>query len=730
MNKSLYVKINLFIALSFFLDARLVHAQTEEEISLDKIYLEGTFNQTIIDKLTSMKDGEHYTILEGNKSIIKYNYETGTAVDTIFAVNRHYDENLRQISDYEFDSNESQLLLVTSRQMIYRHSFSADYYICNLKDNSITPLSPGGSQRLATFSPESNKVGYVFNNNLYYRDLLNNKTVQITKDGKENEIINGAPDWVYEEEFEFTKAFEWSPDGSKIAFYRFDESQVKQFNIVIYDSLYPELFKYKYPKAGEDNSVVSIHVYDVITGLTKTMDIGANSDQYIQGIKWTKDPDKLCITRLNRLQNRMDIIFADASTGKSKIIHTEESKYYVSEITDSHITFVNDKRHFILRSGIDGYMHFYFFDINGNLINQITGGEWDADECLGVDLDNSLLFYSSSEDSPLERHVYSIKLDGTEKNKLTKKTGTNTVVFSRGFKYFINFNSTADSPYYITVHGSSGKLIRVLENNKILSDRIKIYGFIKKEFIKIPVSDNLELNAYLIKPADFDESKQYPLFFYVYGGPGSQRVKNEWESRLAWHQMLVQNGYIVACVDNRGTGARGEEFRKCIYMQLGKLETEDLIKSAEYLAGLPYIDKSRIGIFGGSYGGYLTLLCLTKGAHVFKTGIALSPVTYWRFYNTIYTERYMRKPEDNIKGYEEGSPINYVNKLTSDLLLIHGTADDNVHIQHSMVLIERLIKNNIQFEMQLYPNLKHGIIGGYARYHLYKLITDFIYRNL
>jgi dipeptidyl-peptidase-4 len=724
------IKKYLQIVFVFFFIISIVHAQEHGKISLEEIFLGHEFGQKTTYSLKSMRDGEHFTILDKYNYIIRFKYSTGDRMDTIFSTAGLNKKISYGISDYEFNDSESKILLVTSRQKIYRYSFSADYYIYNLSDQSLQPLCMDGRQEIATFSPDGNFVAFVRNNNLFYRDLTAGKTHQITHDGKKNEIINGKPDWVYEEEFDFRKAFSWSPDGKKIAFYRFDESEVRQFNIIKYDSLYPTIYSYKYPKAGEDNSKVSIHVYDINTGITQIMDIGENEDQYIPRIMWTQDPEKLCIVRLNRLQNKIDIMIADASTGKSKIIYTEKNKYFISDISDDYITFIDSSNQFIIKSETDGYMHLYLYDIRGNLINQVTMGEWDVDKFFGFDPDKGLLYYTSSEVSPLERHVYSIKPDGSDKNKLTNKPGTNKALFSNGFKYFINYHSTADSPNYISVHNSSGELLRVLEDNAALKDKIRSYVFVKKEFIKVPVSEGLELNGYIMKPANFDESRKYPLLMFAYGGPGSQRVKDSWQSRLPWFQMLVQSGYIIACIDNRGTDARGEEFRKCTYMQLGILETEDLIKSAEYLGGFPYIDSSRIGIFGWSYGGYLALFCLAQGAHIFSMAIAVAPVTHWRFYDTIYTERYMRTPEENRKGYEQSSPLNIIDKIKGDLLLIHSTADDNVHLQNSMELIKKLVENNIQFEMQFYPDKDHSIRGGYTSYHLYKRMTDFILSTL
>ena len=726
----IFLKKYLPIVLVFFLIIIIGRAQECRKISLEEIFLGHEFNQRTTYRLKSMRDGEHYTILDKHNYIIRYKYSTGEQMDTIFSADKLNKIISGRISDYEFNDSESRLLLATSRQKIYRYSFSAVYYIYDMSDQSLQPLHPEGRQQLATFSPDGNYVAFVRNNNLFYKDLLAEKTYQITCDGKKDEIINGKPDWVYEEEFDFSKAFSWSPDGKKIAYYRFDESEVKQFNIILYDSLYPGIYSYKYPKAGEDNSKVSIHVYDIGTGITRVMDIEANADQYIARVKWTRDPNKLCIVRLNRLQNKIDIMLVDANTGKSRVIYTEKNKYYISDIKDDYITFINSNNQFILKSELDSYMHLYLYDATGDLINQVTRGEWDVDEFLGFDPDKGLLYYTSSEVSPLQRHVYSIKPDATDKINLTDKPGTNKPLFSNGFKYFVNYHSTADSPYYISVHKSSGEFLRVIEDNEVLKNKIKSYEFVKKEFITIPVSDELGLNAYIIKPADFNQSKKYPLFIYVYGGPESQRVRDSWENRMVWFQMLVQHGYIVACIDNRGTDARGEQFRKCIYMRLGINETEDIIKSAEYLSRFSYIDESRIGIYGVSYGGYLALLCLTRGAHIFIMGIAVSPVTDWRFYDTIYTERYMRTPGENHKGYIESSVFSYIHKLEGDLLLIHGTADDNVHLQNSTELIKTLVQNNIQFEMQFYPDKDHNIRGGYTSYHIYERMTDFILRKL
>ncbi len=730
--KFIQLKLNGFLILAFvfFIKTASICAQADNKITLEQVFLEAAFNQKTYNTLKPVNDGEHYTVLDASGSLIRYDYSTGRQVDTVFSAAKCSKSVPGGISDYEFSYSSSKLLLATNIDKIYRHSFSADYFIYDLSDQSVVPLYSGGKQQLATFSPAGNKIAFASNNNLYYKDLPDNKIVQITHDGKKNEIINGSPDWVYEEEFEFTKAFTWSPDGNKIAYYRFDESGVREFDMIIYDSLYPDVYSYKYPKAGQENSKVSIRVYDIGSGMTGIMDTGADYDHYIPRIKWTNDPDVLCIVKLNRLQNRVEVLLADTRTGSTELVFREENKYYISDIADDYITFIDDNEKFIIKSERDGYMHLYLYDIKCNLINQVTSGEWDVDRFLGFDPDKRLLYYTSSEISPLQRHVYSINPDGTGRKRLTEDAGTNRPEFNNNLKYFVNYNSTANTPCMITVRESSGTLLRVLEDNEELIEKTKSYGFAKKEFIKVPVNGGLELNGYIIKPADFDESGQYPLLMAIYGGPDSQKVTDSWEPALAWYQLLAQHGYIVACVDNRGTDARGEEFRKCIYMNLGRLETEDLIESALCLAGLPYIDSSRIGIFGWSYGGYLALSCLTRSAGIFSMGIAVAPVTDWRLYDNIYTEKYMCTPQENEKGYEESSILNYAGMLKGDLLLIHGTADDNVHLQHSNELIKKLVLCNKQFEMQFYPDKDHSIRGGHTRYHLYKRITDFILMKL
>ncbi|HSH50482.1 MAG TPA: alpha/beta fold hydrolase, partial [Bacteroidales bacterium] len=539
-------------------------------------------------------------------------------------------------------------------------------------------------------------------------------------------------DWVYEEEFSFTRAFFWSPKGDKIAYYKFNESEVPVFNMTKYNSvLYPENYAYKYPKAGEKNSVVSIHVYDLNSGNTNTMDVGEETDQYIPRIKWTTENNKLVIIRENRLQNHIEILLANTDNRTSNVIYEEKNKYYIERIDDSYMTLTDDGEYFIINSEKDGWNHLYLYDINGKYINQITKGEWDVTDFIGLDSKTNTVFYQSAEESPLHRAVYSIKTDGSKKKKLSEKKGINRAVFSNGFKYYINYYANSKTPRYITLHNKKGKLIRVLEDNEKLKQTIKKYNFTPAEFLTISTpSSKWDLNAYMIKPPDFDPEKKYPMFMYLYGGPGSQSVLDNWSRSYAWFQMLAQKGYVVVCVDNRGTGGRGEEFKKMTYGQLGKYETIDQIEAAEYLSSLPYIDENRTGIWGWSYGGFMSTSCLFIGNNVFEMAIAVAPVTSWRYYDSIYTELYMGLPQDNPNGYDDNSPLNHADKLKGKYLLIHGTADDNVHFQNAIELSEKLVQENKQFEMQFYKDKNHGIYGGNTSYHLYTRMTNFILENL
>ncbi len=722
-------RIRIFAVIAVIACFKTLYAAGYEEISLEDIFGKYSFYQRSVYGIRSMNDGEHFTMLEGNMTIGKYSYKSGQFIDFVFDIRDIDDREIHSFSDYAFNQEETKILLTTNKQSIYRHSFSADYYIYDIAEKTISALSDLGSQQLADFSPDGKKVAFVRENNLFYVDLESGEEIQITYDGSRNEIINGTPDWVYEEEFSFSKGFHWSPSSDRVAFYRFDERRVKEFNMTIYGDLYPEWYSFKYPKAGEENSIVDIKVYHIDNKKTVNMDIGPVEDQYIPRIKWTFNNDVLSILRLNRLQNHIEVLLADAQTGNSSVVYQEEDEKYISEVNDHFITFTNDGRHFIVMSEKSGYMHLYLHDINGNELHPITSGDFDIAEFIGYDHHSETVYYRSHEPSAIQTDVYNIKLSGKGKRRISENRGTNEAQFSSGYKYFINEYSNANTPKRITLHNNNGRLIRVLEDNSGVQQQMKKHGFSKKVFITVPVN-GVELNAWMIKPPDFSPDQEYPLFMFVYGGPESQDVVDEYVSRHAWYQMLAQKGYVIVCVDNRGTDGRGEAFKKATYMQLGKLETEDQVASATYFGALPYIDEERIGIFGWSYGGFMSLLCMTRGDGVFKMGISVAPVTNWRFYDTIYTERFMRTPQENPEGYDDNSPINHADKLTGKLMIVHGMGDDNVHMQNTIEMVEELVQSDKQFDMQLYPNKNHGIYGGNTTMHLFKRMTDFIYENL
>jgi len=727
MKKNIICFLVFFSSIAF---SDVVSAQSKE-ITLDDIWSSPTFYPSTMDELVTMKDGEHYCMLD-NDAITEYEFKTGKEVKQIVRGSQLIPEGKSfslSIDEYSFSPDETKILIGTETEKIYRYSTKMEYYIWDIKTEKLIRLSDGGKQRLASFSPDGSRIAFLRDNNLFIKNIQSGKEEQITTDGKWNNIINGSPDWVYEEEFEFTQAYAWSPDGNKLAYYRFDESQVKQYEMILYDSLYPTTYKYKYPKAGEDNSVVSIHVYDVKTGKTQIMDVGKEKDQYIPRIKWTEDPNVLSLQRMNRLQNKLELMLADATTGATKVIYTEKNKYYI-EITDNLI-FLKDKKQFLITSDMDGYNHIYLYDLQGNKTKQLTSGNFDVTEVKGIDEKNKMVYYISTEVAAMNKDLYSVSLDGAKKTLVSEKTGTNEVQFSETYKYYINTYSELNTPQYVTINKTGGGVLKVVYDNSAVVRAMKEYGFTKKEFFKFNTSENISLNGWMVKPPDFDVTKKYPVLMYVYGGPGDQTVENKYSVMdLVWPEMLAQKGIIVVSVDNRGTSGRGADFKKCTYGQLGKLETIDQIEAAKYLGSLAYVDKTRIGIWGWSYGGYMTALCLTKGADYFKMGMAVAPVTNWRYYDNIYTERYMGLPKDNAKGYDDNSPVNYVKKLKGKFLLVHGTADDNVHVQNSMMLATALVNANKQFEMQFYPNKNHSIYGGNTRYHLFTRLTEFVLKNL
>lgn len=698
-----------------------------QEITLEDIWAKGTFRSKSIDEIRSMKNGENYCILK-REGIEKYAYSTGKKIEQIvsFSDLKFKTEN-EYVFDYRFNQDESKLLLATNPEFIYRRSYLADYYIYDIKTKQLTSVSKD-KVRLTEFAPDGSKVAYVKDNNLFMLYLSDMQETQITTNGEFNKIINGTTDWVYEEEFAITKGFFWSPDSKKIAFYSFDESKVKEYTIPYYGNLYPVQYTYKYPKAGETNSVVSVLVYDIEAQQTHNIDLGPNKDIYIPRLQWTLN-NEVFVHKLNRHQNHYELFVANCNDYKLNKIYDERNECYIEQVED--VTFLSDKKNFILKSEKNGFMNLYKVNIYTKEIEPITTGQYDVADICYIDDKSGKIYFTAAQSEAYNREL--LVVDKNKKiKKLSGRVGTYTADFSATGKYYISSFSDTDTPTIYTVNDNTGKTLVVLEDNKDLKAVLSNYGKERKEFGKFKTSSGQDLNYWIIKPEKMESGKKYPLLFYVYGGPGSQEVLNS-QSRASdymWFRMLAQKGYVVACVDGRGTGMRGEKFKKCTYMELGKYETEDQIEAAKYFGSLPFIDKDRIGIFGWSYGGYMSSLCISKGADYYKAAIAVAPVTNWRYYDNVYTERFMRTPQENAEGYDTNSPINHVEKLKGNYLLIHGTADDNVHYQNSMDLITALVKANKQFEHFAYPNKDHGIYGGNTRLHLYTLMTDFILRKL
>lgn len=723
-----------------------LHAKETREITLEKIWLKGSFSQKSVYGLNSMKDGMHYTVLERNDDgvqvINKYDYKKKSAVGNILTNTLKTTEgkDLR-IESYEFSADEGKLLLKTESERIYRHSMRSAYYVYDLGAGQLKRIGDGKFQ-LAEFSPDGKYVSFVRKNNLYLYELSSGKEIPVTTKGEENKIIFGAPDWVYEEEFTLVKGYEWSPDSKNLAYYRFDESNVREFSFPVYGNLYPENYVYKYPKVGEENSKVNLFLYNTESGNSIAVN-HVNAYEYIPKIQWIPYNNMLAVQLMNREQNQLNLEVCNPKTGQSFLLAREDNETYV-DVKD--IYFYKNRPSYIWLSENSGYNHIYYYEYNlesldtdGEVLihdkRQLTDGPDPVTNLIGVEETNNVVYYQFADRfNPTDRQTMMLPLE--EKEELFQRplpfpAGYTSVVPSSNYQYFIVYASTAVMPTIVAIHDNEGHPVRMLEENEALRDTLSNYVISYKQFLKFKNRNGDELVGWMIKPPNFDPNKKYPLLMYVYGGPGSQTVLNRWEGgNYMWYQYLAQKGYIVVSIDNRGTGARSKEFRDCTYGQLGKLESEDQIDAALYFSKMNFIDENRIGIWGWSYGGYMSTLCLAKGADVFKMAIAVAPVTNWRYYDSIYTERYMGLLKDNAEAYDENSPINHVNKIKGKYLLVHGTADDNVHFQNSTELIDALVKNDVQFDLAIYPNKNHGIYGGNTRFHLYTKMTDFILENL
>ncbi|MFN3404547.1 MAG: S9 family peptidase [Cytophagaceae bacterium] len=712
-------------------------AQQKKSINLDEIWIKGSFRTENLREFRWMKDDNFYTNLEQNGnndfSIVINSIKTGEKIKTLLSSSSLILPGQNKplpVDDYYLSPDEKLILLLSETEPVYRRSFLTKGYIFDLTTGKLISFSDQKIQNVQ-FSPDSKKIAYVKANDLYCYDIPTSKEIRITFSGLINNVINGSTDWVYEEEFEFTKAWHWSPDSKKIAFYTFDESQVKEYAMQIWDGIYPENYTFKYPKAGEKNSEIILSFYDLETSAAKEIFSGKGQDLYIPRMKWTADPNVVSFIKMNRLQNQLEIIHANIATGTGIVAYKETSDSYI-EIND-HLHYTADNKNFIFTSEKDGYRHIYISEVIGQKVFQVTKGKWEVDELLSVDEKKQMIYYTSTEDSPMERQLYSISFNGKNKKKISREKGYHSPEISPGFSFILNVHSRINQAPKGYLTYMDGSPIRMLMENRKLQDALENFKIQPAEFFTCS-TDGSTFNGWMIKPENFNKlknSKKFPVMMFVYGGPGYQTVTDHWMgTNYFWFQMLADMGYIVVSVDVRGSGGQGAAIKKITQNNLGKFETADLISSAKYLSSLSYIDGSRIGIFGWSYGGYLSSLAMTVGADYFKAGIAVAPVTNWRFYDTIYTERYLGLPQENASGYDDYSPLTHAEKLKGAYLLVHGTADDNVHLQNAMEMSAALVAANKDFDQMYYTNKNHGIYGGYTRYHLYKKMTEFILQKL
>ena len=703
----------------------------------------GAYRTEGISGIKPMLDGEHYTqISRDRKKIVKYSFKTGKEVATVFDVSTARDCTIKSFDDYIMSPDESRILIQTETKPIYRRSFTAVYYIFNVRNNTMEALSEGGPQQVPLFSPDGNQIAFVRNNNIYLVKLLfGNSESQITEDGKYNEVLNGIPDWVYEEEFGFNRAFDFSADSKMLAYIRFDESKVPMYSFPMYQGMnpsldqyavYPGSYDYKYPMPGVDNSKVSVHTFDIKSKVTRKLDLPLDEDGYIPRIQFTKDENTLAIMTLNRHQNRFDLYFANPRSTLCKLVVRDEAEQYIKEEAYGNMTFYANN--FVMMSEKDGFNHLYLYSAGGNLIKQITKGKFEVKSFLGWDEKTNTYYYSSNEESPLRTAIYKIDAKG-RKTKLSSREGTNQAIFSKSMKYYINTFSNLATPPVITINDNTGKTLTTLVDNKKLAQKVASMNLPSKEFFTFTTSDGVQLNGWMMKPANFDASKKYPVIMHQYSGPGSQQVIDRWNIGSRgdggmFEAYMADHGFISVCVDGRGTGGRGSDFEKCTYLNLGVKEARDQVETALYLGTLPYIDSKNIGIWGWSFGGYSTLMSMSEGTPAFKAGVAVAAPSDWRYYDTVYTERFMRTPKENMEGYQASSAMTRASQLNGELLLIHGTADDNVHLRNASEYSEALIQADKQFDMHIYTNRNHSIRGGNTTKHLLTRVTEFFIEHL
>ncbi len=718
----------VFFLILLFLSTSVINSQNGQQAINLKDITDRKFVPRQVPDIQSMPDGEHYTMLSTDKTkILKYAYKDGKEVGVVFDVKTVRETVLDAISGYVISPNGFRIIVWNNEEYIYRRSWKADFYDYDVRRNFLKPLSDTkGKAMIPTFSPDGRMCAYVKDNNIWLKKFDYDTESQVTRDGAIGKILNGITDWVYEEEFIITNLMSWSPDSKMLAFVKFDEAQVPSFDMQLFDgSLYPGFQSFKYPKAGEKNAVVGCYSYNVETKDIKKMNVPMESDDYIPLIRFTTSPEQLAVMTLNRAQNVFSMYYVNPKSAVSKLVLKEENKFYIDPDLLKFISFT--PQHFVYLSEKSGFTHIYLYSLTGVLQKQLTSGNWDVTACYGIDPVSQTVYYQSAEESPLRRAVYKIDIKGN-KTKLSLKTGTNNASFNDNFNYFINQFSNAVTPTVTTIQETAkGKELVLLEDNKALQDKLSNIKLATKEFFSFNLPQGMELNGWMVKPLNFSPGKKYPVVMYQYSGPGSQEVLDRF--KIDWEYYLSAAGYIVVCVDGRGTGARGEEFRKCTYMNLGQLESDDQIAAADYLATLPYVDKNNMAIWGWSYGGYNTLMSMSK-TDVFKAGVAVAPVTSWKYYNTVYTERFMRTPNENFTGYTNSSPISFVQNLQGKLLLIHGTSDDNVHYQNTLYYADALVEAGKQFDMQIYTGKNHSLLGSKTRYHLYTRMTEFLNSQL
>jgi len=712
----------------------LVTQFTFSQITVQSIWKSGEFRSAGVSGFRSMNDGMHFTRItekDGKISITKHKITDSNSEGEVLVTANDLTLDGRQldVNEYEFNSDESKILVMTNMESIYRRSYNAVHYLLDLKTKKLEALdSEHSPQTLVEYSPDGTKVSFIHKNDLFIKDLKTGRVRKMTFDGKSNKVINGTTDWVYEEEFAITKAYDWSPDSKKIAFLKFNEKKVKEFTMTYYNNeLYPELYTFKYPKAGEDNSKVTAHVMDIKSGRISPINLGEY--EYIPRLTWSNTSNKLILQTLNRHQNLLRYHLYDATAKKPsiRVIYEERSSAYVE--IDNNLTVLKDDNSILRTSESDGYNHIYRLSFDGTM-TQITKGSWDVIDLYGIDNSNEFIYYSSAENGAVSKSIYRIRINGSEKMILSEKNGYSDAEFTNGMLYFVKTHSDANTPPIFSLCDNMGKEISILEDNKKLGETLKKYQLGKKEFLTFDMGTH-QLNGWMIKPANFDPSKKYPVYMTVYGGPGHNEVTDSWDGAdYMYHQLLAEKGYIIVSVDPRGTMYRGADFKKSTYLQLGKLEIEDVINTAKKLQQMPYVASDRIGIQGWSYGGFMSSLAITKGADQFKMAIAVAPVTNWKFYDNIYTERFMRTPKENESGYNDNSPINFVNQLKGKYLLIHGSGDDNVHYQNTMEMINAMVKADKQFDLFIYPNRNHGIYGGNTRNHLFTMMLNYTLENL